>query len=283
MIVATSADGVQVRAADEGQGPAVVVLHGGLDDGSQWRKVAGRLTPRLRVVRIHRRQYRLDLTPSSTIAQEVEDVRTVVAALGGGPVLLVGHSSGGVVALEAALALPGAFTGLVLYEPPVVVGSSLGGAATAAARAALARGRRGKALEIFIRDVVRLPPWQAWLVGAVTCVHPELRAFVPRQIDDLQAIDQLGERLDAYRAVGIPTVLLGGETSPAHLGERLDALARVLPAAERVTLPGRATAATCAPRPGGPGRGGRRGPRDRSGPAVVEPERDRGEHERHAP
>ncbi|GIH99845.1 alpha/beta fold hydrolase [Planobispora takensis] len=237
MILATSADGVQVRAVDEGEGPVVVVLHGGLEDGSRWKKVADRLTPRLRVVRLHRRRYRLDLPPPITIAQEIEDVRTVVAALGGRPVLLVGHSSGGVLALEAALALPGAFTGLVLYEPPVVVGSSLGGPATAAARAALRRGRRGRAMVIFMRDVVRLPRWQARLIGAITCVHPKLRAFVPRQIDDLQAIDQLGERLEAYRAIEVPTVLLGGETSPAHLGERLDALAGVLPETERVTLP----------------------------------------------
>ncbi|WP_068923771.1 alpha/beta fold hydrolase [Planobispora rosea] len=237
MIIATSADGVQVHGADEGEGPAVVVLHGGLDDGSQWKKVADRLTPRLRVVRLHRRQYRLDLTTPSTIAQEVEDVRAIVAALGGGPVLLVGHSSGGVVALEAALALPGAFTGLVLYEPPVAVGSILGGPAAAAARDALARGRRGKALEIFMRDVVRLTPWKAWLVGAFTCVYPTLRAFVPGQIHDQLALDRLGLRLDAYRDIGIPAVLLGGETSPAHLSGRLDALARVLPATERVTLP----------------------------------------------
>ncbi|MBB3725774.1 alpha/beta fold hydrolase [Nonomuraea dietziae] len=238
MITAFSADGTEVRASDQGEGPIVLVLHAGLDDGSQWGEVAARLAPRFRVVRVHRRQYRLDLTPPSTIAQEVEDVLAVVAALGGGPVLLVGHSSGGVVALEAALASPAAFGGLVLYEPPVVVGTSLGGAATAAAQAAVARGRPGRALQIFLRDVVRLPPWQAGLIRLVLPFSPRLRALVPRQIDDLQAIDRSGRRLDAYGAVGAPTVLLGGGTSPAHLGERLDALAGVLPAAERVTLPG---------------------------------------------
>ena len=36
----------------------------------------------------------------------------------------------------------------------------------------------------------------------------------------------------------MPTVLLGGDRSPAHLGQRLDALARVLPRAERVVLHG---------------------------------------------
>ncbi|WP_238009730.1 alpha/beta hydrolase [Dactylosporangium sp. AC04546] len=33
-------------------------------------------------------------------------------------------------------------------------------------------------------------------------------------------------------------LLLGGERSPAHLAERLDALTAAIPHAERVTLPG---------------------------------------------
>jgi hypothetical protein len=34
----------------------------------------------------------------------------------------------------------------------------------------------------------------------------------------------------------VPIVLLGGDRSPAHLSERLDALERVLPNTERVVL-----------------------------------------------
>ena len=65
---------------------------------------------------------------------------------------------------------------------------------------------------------------------------PRYRAFVPRQIDDAAAIDQLGIRLDTYALIEVPTVLLGGDRSPAHLGERLDALARVMLHAERVVM-----------------------------------------------
>ena len=59
MITTTSADGTAVLAADEGRGPAVLVLHPGSDDGRTWGKVAGLLAARFRVVRLHRRQYRL--------------------------------------------------------------------------------------------------------------------------------------------------------------------------------------------------------------------------------
>jgi alpha-beta hydrolase superfamily lysophospholipase len=62
----------------------------------------------------------------------------------------VGHSSGAVIALEAALASPASFAGLVLHEPPVAVTMPLGGGALARANEALAAGDAGRALKIRI-------------------------------------------------------------------------------------------------------------------------------------
>jgi pimeloyl-ACP methyl ester carboxylesterase len=236
VLTTTSADGTDVRAFDDGQGPVVLILPGGMDDGRSWRRVAARLGPRFRVVRLHRRRYRLDIPTRSpaTIAEEVGDVLAVVAAAGA-PVLVVGHSSGGVVALEALVAAPASFAGAVLYEPPVVTGPALGGAALARARAARGPGR---AITIFMHEIVGVPSLPARLGGAFIALHPRWRAYVPRQLDDTEAIDRLGVRLDAYAGIEVPTVLLGGDRSPTHLGERLDALARTLPHAEKVVLRG---------------------------------------------
>jgi pimeloyl-ACP methyl ester carboxylesterase len=240
-MLTTSADGTEVRATDQGQGPVILIVHPGLDDGRSWDRVAARLATRFRVVRPHRRRYRLDLTddPPCSIAQEATDVVAVAEEVGE-PVLLVGHSSGALVALEALVASPSAFTGAALYEPPVVIGPPLGGDSHAAqrAQAAVAAGRPGRAITIFLRDVAQLHPLQARLAGMLVAIDPRLRALAPRQIDDVAAINQLGVRLDAYARIEVPTVLLGGDHSPAHLGERLDALARTLPHAERVVLHG---------------------------------------------
>ncbi|PZG04380.1 alpha/beta fold hydrolase [Nonomuraea aridisoli] len=239
MEVPTS-DGTQARAIDEGAGPVVLVLHPGLDDGDSWAPVARRLAPRHRVLRLRRRRYRLDLPAGCTIAQEVEHVLAVAEAAGG-PMVLVGHSSGAVVALEALLAAPSAFAGAVLYEPPAVIGAPLGGPhgeVHARCRAAVAAGRPGRAMRIFTRDTVGLPGWAALLAGAYVSLSPRMRALAPRQVEDNAAIDDLGVRLAAYAGIGVPVVLLGGDRSPAHLGERLDALAEVLPDAERVVLTG---------------------------------------------
>jgi len=217
----------------------VAQLVPGMDDGRSWGKVAARLAPRFRVVRLHRRQYRLDIVTGSpcTIDQEVDDVLAVAKVIGE-PMLVVGHSSGGVVALEAMVASPSTFPGAVIYEPPVVIGPPLGGEALQRARAAMAAGKAGKAITIFMRDIVGIPPLVARLAGMFVAIQPRWRKFVPRQLDDVEAIDQLGVRLDAYARIEVPNVLLGGDHSPARLGKRLDALARALPRAEKVVLRG---------------------------------------------
>ena len=244
MITAQAADGSRVRAFDEGHGPAVLILHGGIDDGSSWRRVAVRLAPRFRVLRLHRRQYRPDLKTGSacTMAEEVEHVTALVHAIGQ-PMVIVGHSSGAVLALEALVATPAAYAGAVLYEPPCVIGPPLGGEALARAQASIAAGKPGTALAIFLREIVRAPAWAALLSKLVVALSPRIRRMARHQIDDCAAIDQLGNRLDTYAEITVSIVLLGGDRSPAHLGERLDALERVLPNTQRVVLHGQGHAA----------------------------------------
>ena len=234
MLTATSSDGSTVHAFDEGDGPTVLILHGGMDDGRAWRNVAGRLLSRYRVVRLSRREYRADAP--STMAQEVDDVRAVANVIGE-PVLLVAHSSGGVLGLETMVAAPSLAAGAVIYEPPVRTGPLLAGDAAPRVRAAIAAGRPGRALRIFARDIGGMPPWQALLGGLYTAIRPRYRALAATQLH-FEQIEELGVRLDAYAQITAPTILLGGDRSPSHIGERLDALERALPHAERVTLRG---------------------------------------------
>jgi pimeloyl-ACP methyl ester carboxylesterase len=239
MITAVSADGTDVRAFDNGAGPVVLVLHPGLDDGRSWGKVAAQLSRQFRVIRIVRRHYRLDLpsTGRYRIGSEVEDV-LAIAGLLAEPMVIVGHSSGGVVALEALVASPGSFAGAVLFEPPVATGPADPAACDglARARAAVAEGQAGRAAQIFVRDVVGLPALAAAALRPIVAASPRLRGLVPRQTSDLGGV---GVRLDSYARISVPTVLLGAERSPAHLGQALGALAAVIPDAEHIVLAGR--------------------------------------------
>jgi pimeloyl-ACP methyl ester carboxylesterase len=229
-----------------------------MDDGRRFGKVAKILARRFRVVRLQRRQYRVDLktdpklgVPCNTVAQEVDDILAVVRAVGG-PVVIYGHSDGGVVALEALVASPSSFAGAVIYEPAAVIGPPLageGGEVLKQARAELVAGKPGKALALFLRDTIKLTPFLARLSGIICALIPRYRRLIPCQLDACEALDQLGVRLDAYSRITVPTVLLGGDLTqrattgnlkknPAHIGERLVAAARAIPSAEQVIMHG---------------------------------------------
>jgi pimeloyl-ACP methyl ester carboxylesterase len=234
---ATASDGTTVRAIDEGIGTPILVLHGGMGDGTTWAPVTDLLNQRFRTVRLHRRQYRLDLEgPPVTMAQEIEHVAAIAGRLD--KPLLVGHSSGAVLALEALVAAPDAYSGAVLYEPPVVIGEPLGGPKLVPAREAYANGKAGTALAIFLRDVVRMNPLLCWAAGMAMGRQPEMRGRIGRQLDDTDALDALGVRLDAYAKLDLPILLMGGDKSPRHLGERLDALEHALPHTRRLQMHG---------------------------------------------
>jgi pimeloyl-ACP methyl ester carboxylesterase len=239
-LVVPGPDGCPIPVTDEGQGPAVLLLHAGSADRSSWAGVAAALAGRFRVLRFDRWTYRDghgDAAPAGAeaMAAEVGDVLAVAAAAGERP-LLVGHSSGAVVALESALAGPSAFRAMVLYEPPVAVDEPLGGDALRRARAALDAGDPDRAIIIHMREIAgagrlmvaalrRVPP--AWQV---------VRGHAPAQITDDEAIESLGVGLGRYARLDLPVLLLGGGRSPAHMRKRLDALAAVLPRLEEVVV-----------------------------------------------
>jgi pimeloyl-ACP methyl ester carboxylesterase len=235
-----SADGTQIVTLQEGRGRPIVIVHGGSSRASQWARVAGALAGGFRVVRIERRLYGGSGPPRSphAMAREVEDVEAVLARLGE-PAMLVGHSSGGVVALETALRQPANLAALALYEPPVAVTAPLGGAALKRARAAVERGRPGKAMAIHLVKVVEMP-WLTVTLLRLTAAWKDLRALAPAQIADDEAMASLGVGIDRYARIAIPTLLLGGGRSPAHLRRGLASLARVIPGARQVELPDQA-------------------------------------------
>jgi pimeloyl-ACP methyl ester carboxylesterase len=234
-----SADGTDVVLAEEGEGPTVMIVHGGMSDETPWAAVAGELARSFHVVRIRRRLYRLELTPdpATNFAREVEDVGAVTATFDG-PCLIVGHSSGAIVALESLVAHPGTYAAAVLYEPPIVLDGPVGTPTSVArARAALAKGNVGAALRIFLKDCVRISSSQALMAGFASRFMPSLSRFVARQIDDTDAIDQLGRRVETYASIATPTLFLCGAKSPSHLGERTRTLADVMPHATITTMP----------------------------------------------
>jgi pimeloyl-ACP methyl ester carboxylesterase len=194
MLITTAADGTNVRAEVEGEGPVILILHPGMNTVKNYARVSSLLARRYKVIRLYRRQYRLDLKSDPlvgspcTVADEVEHVLTIVKAAGA-PVLLFGHSSGGPVALEALVTSPSAFVGGMIYEPASVINGTEGlhlsgdrierngdaGEGLKRTRQALMSGKPGKAMSIFSQYIAGWPSFLGNLAGALTA---EADAFV---------------------------------------------------------------------------------------------------------
>lgn len=233
-----------VTALDDGAGPPLLLVHWGGGSAGCWDGVIRSLAGDFRVVRIARRVYvpGASVPPGYSMAVEAADVLTIARLLGR-PVLLVGHSSGAVAALEAAVQSPERLAGLVLYDPPVPTRSLVGGTAARRAREALAAGNPREAMRIHLRDISQEP---AELVETLIANPKALAVFTAQAtgaLADTDAIDALGVGVDRFRRLGVPTTLVEGERSPLHLRERVADLADALPNARVVTLAGQGHAA----------------------------------------
>ncbi len=119
-----SADGATISYLTAGKGPAVLVIPGALATAATYMAFARALADQFTVHVIDRRG-RGRSSPQEanySMATECDDVFAVQRETGAS--LLVGHSFGGLVALEAARN-HAAFTKIAVYEPGVSINGSI--------------------------------------------------------------------------------------------------------------------------------------------------------------
>ena len=148
-----SADGTSIAYQRNGSGPAVILIGGGLDDGSENAPLAEELAKHFTVYSFARRgRGDSGLTQPYAVQREIEDIAALIEEAGG-IAHLFGVSSGGMFALEAAAA--GLAIGrIAVYEVPYDTADD------ALQRAqeyreqldgALVRGRHADAVGLFMR------------------------------------------------------------------------------------------------------------------------------------
>ncbi len=95
-------------AADDGDGPPVVLLHGLACNGTMWDPVRARLAAERRVVVVDLRGHgnSQPVQGGFSLTQQADDIRVVLEKLDLRDVTLVGHSGGGYAALAFASQFP---------------------------------------------------------------------------------------------------------------------------------------------------------------------------------
>jgi pimeloyl-ACP methyl ester carboxylesterase len=233
-----SADGTTIAYDRPGAGPALVLVLGAFCDRATPRTLVDVLAPDFTVYAYDRRG-RGDSgdTPPYAVEREIEDLAAVIAAAGEG-VFVFGHSSGAVLALEAAAgAVP--IAKLVAYEPPYIVDGDRERPASLGDRVSglIAAGRRAEAVEAFLLEGPEVPPD----VIAMMKESPGwsgLEGIAHTLPYDLAICGDQSVPADRLATIEIPTLVLSGGDSPAWARNAVDAVAAAVPDARQRTLAG---------------------------------------------
>lgn len=219
--IVTSKDGTRIVLECKGKGPNFLIVHGGTGDRKRWKPLLPLFAQRFTVCAMDRRGHGESERGSNySLQKEFEDV---AAAVNGRPghVFVLGHSIGGVCALEAAF-LTKKISKLVLYEPPL---QDLDHTAVADRMEKMIQaGNREQALLTFLREIVMMSPNEIETMKARPA-WPERVAGIDIQIREIRALSKY--RFDArrMRKLKAPTLLLtGSKTASPQLKQAIKSL-----------------------------------------------------------
>lgn len=103
-------------------GPEILAVHGMTGHGARWRDLAENHLPEARFLAPDLIGHgRSPSTPPWDIAAQIDALRTLVENHARGPVLVVGHSYGGALAVHLAATHPELVRGLVLLDPAIEI------------------------------------------------------------------------------------------------------------------------------------------------------------------
>jgi pimeloyl-ACP methyl ester carboxylesterase len=246
----TSTDGTTIGYRQVGQGPAVVLVHGGMQAAQSFSQLALALAPDFTAYTYDRRGRGASGPYGANyhLQRDVEDLSTLLRHTGARCVF--GLSSGALIALNTALA-DSAISRLALYEPPLSVNHSsdtlwlprfdreIAAGDLAAAMVTVMKGTGDTSFFSRLPRFLTVPLLRAGMQSNDTAPGDvPLGALVPTMHYDGQLVREAAESADTYRALPAKVLLLGGSRSAAYLKLALDRLEQVLPYRQRRELAG---------------------------------------------
>lgn len=249
MRTVASKDGTRIAFDQAGAGPALVLVAPAFGTRTDQASLAAALAPYFTVFAYDRRG-RGDSgdTAPYAVEREIEDIEALLEEAGGSA-FVFGHSSGAVLALDAAQALPTKITKLALYEPPFIVDDSrppMPEEFASHLRELVAAGHRGDAVEYWQAQLgipaeaiaqMRSSPMWAGLEALAPTLPYDASIMGDTQRGDSAPLKKWAS-VTVSTLVIDGTMMMGREDFHAFMRHGADALANVLPNAQRRTLEG---------------------------------------------
>ncbi|MFE3445689.1 alpha/beta fold hydrolase [Nocardia sp. NPDC059180] len=175
--------------------------------------------------------------PVYDVAREVEDIEAIIDAAGG-KAHIYGHSSGAVLALEAALRLPHKIDRVVIYDASYVHDAQERDSYAALSRqvgSLLDRGENGRAIKRFLQDI-GMPRLFVHLLPLVPG-WTTMKSLAPTLRYDIALTEELPP-LDRLTAIEVPVRVVVGGRSPAGLLDVARRVAEAIPGPDALVLHG---------------------------------------------
>jgi pimeloyl-ACP methyl ester carboxylesterase len=228
-----------------GDGPDLVVLHGGGVTSREYERLAAALGSAFRVHLYDRRGRpgAPPLAPDHTIEADVADLQAVLEHTGATRVF--GHSGGAFIAMQAALRLP--LTRIAVYDPGISVDHTVSADWLPDFRAALRAGDEARAMALAGAGAqggeglaARLPmPVQVSICRAFlrTPIGARMRELLPTMATEVGLIAEHDAPATAYAGVQAEVLLAYGARSATYFRRTCEALASALPHARALRIP----------------------------------------------
>jgi pimeloyl-ACP methyl ester carboxylesterase len=232
-----SSDGTPIAVWRSGAGRPLLLVHGTTADHQRWAAISSQLEQNFTVYAMDRRgRGASGDAPDYDLMREAEDVAAVVETIDE-PVSILGHSFGAICSLEATL-LTDKVSRLILYEPPIPTGlPAYPPGAPDRMQGLVHDGELEAALEIFFREVVRMPEneFAVFRQLPVWKVRVSLAPTIPREM-----VFDRSYTFNAQKVADLtmPVLLLLGGDSPPLFGRGIEAVDAALPNSQVVVLPG---------------------------------------------
>lgn len=238
---------VELHYEAQGEGPPLVLVHGGWSSLHNWDTVAPALAESFRVVRYDRRGHGQSSRPTDQGSRQDQenDLAAMIEALDRGPAHVVGTSFGASIAIGLASRRPKVVASVIAHEPPLMslvaddpkvqavlsevqvsIQSVLG---------RLARGEREEAARQFVEEIALGPgAWEQLPEPLRQTMIDSGTAFAAEQRDphwaDVDPRDLAG--------IELPVSLTQGDQSPPWFAGIMTGLATAMDHADLLTFRG---------------------------------------------